>query len=39
MTSVSADDLTRVHAEFEKLLSPILSMAYAGTAVRLTMCV
>ena len=35
MTSVSADDLTRVHAEFEELLSPILSMAY-GTAVRLT---
>ncbi len=35
MTSVSADDLTRVHVEFEELLSPILSMAY-GTAVRLT---
>ncbi len=35
MTSLSADSPTRVQIEFEKLLSPILSMAF-GTAVRLT---
>ena len=35
MTSHHADDPTRVQAEFEQLLSPILQMAY-GTAVRLT---
>jgi RNA polymerase sigma-70 factor (ECF subfamily) len=35
VTSVHADDPTRVQIEFEELLSPILSMAY-GTAVRLT---
>ncbi|MGH7525961.1 MAG: sigma-70 family RNA polymerase sigma factor [Gemmatimonadales bacterium] len=35
MTTVQADDPTRVQVEFETLLSPILSMAY-GTAVRLT---
>ena len=35
MTSVHADDPTRVQVEFEQLLSPILQMAY-GTAVRLT---
>jgi RNA polymerase sigma-70 factor (ECF subfamily) len=35
VTSLHADDPTRVQAEFEQLLSPILQMAY-GTAVRLT---
>jgi RNA polymerase sigma-70 factor, ECF subfamily len=35
VTSPHADDPTRVQAEFEQLLSPILQMAY-GTAVRLT---
>ena len=35
MTSLHADDPTRVQVEFEQLLSPILQMAY-GTAVRLT---
>lgn len=35
MTTVAADDPTRVQAEFEGLLAPILQMAY-GTAVRLT---
>ena len=35
MTSVRAEDPTRVQVEFEELLSPILAMAY-GTAVRLT---
>jgi RNA polymerase sigma-70 factor (ECF subfamily) len=35
MTTVEADDPTRVQAEFEGLLAPILQMVY-GTAVRLT---
>lgn len=35
MTEAAAEDLSRIHAEFEALLSPILSIAY-GTAVRLT---
>jgi RNA polymerase sigma-70 factor, ECF subfamily len=35
VTSLHSDDPTRVQAEFEQLLSPILQMAY-GTAVRLT---
>jgi RNA polymerase sigma-70 factor (ECF subfamily) len=35
VTSLHADDPTRVQVEFEQLLSPILQMAY-GTAVRLT---
>ena len=35
MTHVRTENLTRNQAEFEELLSPILSMAY-GTAVRLT---
>jgi RNA polymerase sigma-70 factor (ECF subfamily) len=35
VTSLQADDPTRLQIEFEELLSPILSMAY-GTAVRLT---
>jgi len=35
VTSLHADDPTRVQIEFEELLSPILQMAY-GTAVRLT---
>lgn len=35
MNGLEADDPTGVRAEFEKLLSPLLSMAY-GTAVRLT---
>jgi RNA polymerase sigma-70 factor (ECF subfamily) len=35
VTSLHADDPTRVQAEFEQVLSPILQMAY-GTAVRLT---
>src|SRR5215207_5048775 len=35
MTTVQADDPTRVQVEFEGLLAPILQMAY-GTAVRLT---
>jgi RNA polymerase sigma-70 factor, ECF subfamily len=35
MTTVQADEPTRVQAEFEGLLAPILQMAY-GTAVRLT---
>lgn len=35
MNGLQADDPTGVRAEFEELLSPLLSMAY-GTAVRLT---
>jgi RNA polymerase sigma-70 factor (ECF subfamily) len=35
MTTVQADDPTRVQEEFEGLLAPILPMVY-GTAVRLT---
>lgn len=35
MTSLHADDPTRVQVEFEQLLTPILQMAF-GTAVRLT---
>jgi RNA polymerase sigma-70 factor (ECF subfamily) len=35
VTSLRADDPTRVQVEFEALLSPIVGMAY-GTAVRLT---
>ena len=35
MTSLQAEEPTQVQVEFERLLTPILSMAY-GTAVRLT---